>query len=69
MKDKLISPEIPEITVDVNKELDNEKPLGPESPKLPDLPEKSKIGEFVNNRTKWAGDDRLSKTNDQSSMG
>ena len=69
LKDDLVSPEIPEVNVNVNKELDNEKPLGPEEPTIPDLPEKSKIGEFVNTRTQWSEDDKLSKNNDQSSLG
>ncbi len=69
LQNDLVSPEIPTINVDVNKVLDNEKPLGPEEPTLPDLPEKSKIGEFVNTRTQWSEDDTISKNNDQSSLG
>lgn len=59
---KMECPEIPEIKLNINKELDNKKPENPE------LPEKAKIGEFVNTRIDWEKDNKLSRSNDSSSL-
>jgi len=47
----LKQPPIPEIEIEMDTELDVEQP---EEPSKPDFPNKSEIGEFVNNRTTWA---------------
>ena len=61
----LSPPTIPNLSLTINKELDVRQPIEPTKPELPKPPEK---GEFLNGRTSWAKDSKLSKTNDKSSF-